>query len=222
MAACLGAITSCSITDAPSAEVQPAQPCDMVFDDDDEGADKEQLWDHVLATYQADCLNESLAAALRLKDLEAEQPQMRTYGYLILNYWKLDRIADGRSIYQESLKVFGPRPLAGQRKSENLDAGSLPTDAQPIPAPKTSVPAEALASGIAGMCDVRFDVDVEGSPKNIVAFCTHDSLKTLAEERIASSTFAPKIIGGEAVERKNVVYPIEFDFSRNTDPNLVD
>lgn len=72
------------------------------------------------------------------------------------------------------------------------------------------------------MCDVRFDVDVEGNPKNIVAFCTHDNFKTLAEDRIAASTFAPKIVGGEAVERKNVVYPIEFDFSRNAEPTLED
>lgn len=79
----------------------------MVVDDGGEGADKERLWDHVLATYQADCLNESIAAGLRLKDLEAEQPQMRTYGYLILNYWKLDRIAEGRSIYLDIRRELG-------------------------------------------------------------------------------------------------------------------
>jgi len=83
-------------------------------------------------------------------------------------------------------------------------------DAQPIRPPIPTYPTRAAERGIEGSCDVKFDVDTRGKPKNIVATCTDSVFKREAEKAVSKVEFAPKIIRGKAAERRNVVYPIEF------------
>lgn len=84
-------------------------------------------------------------------------------------------------------------------------------DAQPIRAPTPSYPRRAAERGTEGKCDVRFDVDTRGRPYNVVAKCTDNVFKREAERSVSKVEFAPKIIRGKAAERKNVVYPLEFN-----------
>lgn len=83
-------------------------------------------------------------------------------------------------------------------------------DAQPIRPPAPSYPQRAAERGVEGSCDVRFDVDTRGRPYNVEATCTDNIFKREAERAVNRVEFAPKIIRGQAAERRNVVYPLEF------------
>ncbi|MEL7545742.1 MAG: TonB family protein [Pseudomonadota bacterium] len=83
-------------------------------------------------------------------------------------------------------------------------------DAQPVRPPVPSYPSRAAERGTEGSCDVRFDVDVRGRPYNIEADCTDRVFKREAERAVSRVEFAPKIVRGQAAERRNVVYPLEF------------
>ncbi len=86
-------------------------------------------------------------------------------------------------------------------------------DAQPIRPPVPTFPQRALERGIEGSCDVRFDVDVRGRPYNLSATCDESIFKREAERAVSRVEFAPKIVRGQAVERRNVVYPLEFQLA---------
>lgn len=87
-------------------------------------------------------------------------------------------------------------------------------DAQPIRPPIPSYPTRAAERGIEGSCDVRFDVDVRGKPYNVAADCTDRVFVREAERAVSRVEFAPKIVRGQAAERRNVVYPITFSLQQ--------
>lgn len=84
-------------------------------------------------------------------------------------------------------------------------------DAQPIRPPVPIYPRRAAERGLEGSCDVRFHVSKEGEPYNIEAECTNRIFQREAERAVQKVRFAPKIIRGITYERRNVVYPIEFN-----------
>ncbi|MEO9968841.1 MAG: TonB family protein [Hyphomonadaceae bacterium] len=88
-------------------------------------------------------------------------------------------------------------------------------DAQPINRPVPIYPARAVARGIEGECQVRFNVDVRGRPYNVDADCTDSLFKSEAERAVADVKFASKLVAGEARERSNVVYPLSFKLEAN-------
>jgi periplasmic protein TonB len=115
-----------------------------------------------------------------------------------------------------------PTPKIEGAVPQNLDLGRMKSlaidpvavsdrDAQPIRPPTPSYPQRAQERGLSGNCDVRFDVDTRGKPYNISANCSDDVFKTEAERAVSRVEFAPKIVRGKAVERRNVVYPLEFN-----------
>ena len=115
-----------------------------------------------------------------------------------------------------------PTPKIDGAVPQNLDLGRMNSlaidpvavsdrDAQPIRPPTPSFPQRAAERGISGSCDVRFDVDTRGKPYNISATCTDNVFKSEAERSVSRVEFAPKIVRGKAVERRNVVYPLEFN-----------
>ena len=87
-------------------------------------------------------------------------------------------------------------------------------DAQPIRPPAPTYPRRAAERGTEGSCEVRFDVDPRGKPYNISATCTDNVFQREAIRAVERVEFAPKIIRGKAAERKNVVYPIEFQLQQ--------
>lgn len=84
-------------------------------------------------------------------------------------------------------------------------------DAQPIRPPIPTYPNRAAERGIEGDCQVRFNVDVRGRPYDVVADCSDRIFKREAERAVSRVEFAPKIVAGEARERRNVVYPLVFN-----------
>jgi protein TonB len=115
-----------------------------------------------------------------------------------------------------------PTPRIDGAVPQNLDLGRMKSlaidpvavsdrDAQPIRPPTPSYPQRAQERGLSGSCDVRFDVDTRGKPYNVSATCTDSVFKTEAERAVSRVEFAPKIVRGKAVERRNVVYPLEFN-----------
>ena len=83
-------------------------------------------------------------------------------------------------------------------------------DAQPIRPPVPTYPTRAAERGIEGTCDVRFDVDVRGRPYNVQAECSDNIFRREAVRAVSRVEFAPKIVRGKAAERRNVVYPLDF------------
>ena len=115
-----------------------------------------------------------------------------------------------------------PTPKIDGAVPQNLDFGRMKSlaidpvavsdrDAQPIRPPTPSFPQRAAERGISGSCDVRFDVDTRGKPYNVQATCTDSVFKSEAERSVGRVEFAPKIVRGKPVERRNVVYPLEFN-----------
>lgn len=115
-----------------------------------------------------------------------------------------------------------PTPKIDGAVPQNLDLGRMKSlaidpvavsdrDAQPIRSPTPSYPQRAQERGLSGSCDVRFDVDTRGKPYNVAATCTESVFKSEAERAVSRVEFAPKIVRGKAVERRNVVYPVEFN-----------
>ncbi len=86
-------------------------------------------------------------------------------------------------------------------------------DAQPIRPPVPTYPSRAAEQGIEGECQVRFDVDVRGKPYNIEPDCTDRVFIREARRAVSRVEFAPKIVKGQARERRNVVYPLVFSLA---------
>lgn len=86
-------------------------------------------------------------------------------------------------------------------------------DATPIRPPVPTYPTRAAERGTEGDCAVSFDVDVRGRPYNVKADCSDSVFKSEAERSVSRVEFAPKIVKGKAVERRNVVYPLQFKLS---------
>ena len=86
-------------------------------------------------------------------------------------------------------------------------------DAQPISPPQVSYPQRAAQRGVEGTCEVRFDVNPRGEPFNVEATCTDSVFRREAERAVSRVKFAPKIVRGQAVGRRNVVYPLEFQLT---------
>lgn len=83
-------------------------------------------------------------------------------------------------------------------------------DAQPIRPPVPVYPTRALTRGLEGACEVRFDVTAKGRPYNIVPMCSHSVFDDAAKMAVSKSEFLPRVVSGQVIERRNVVYPIEF------------
>jgi len=83
-------------------------------------------------------------------------------------------------------------------------------DAQPITLPHPEYPQKAQTEMRSGKCEVHLDVTVDGIPINIEAICTDPVFIESAETAMVDVVFAPKIVDGQPVQRKGVVYPLEY------------
>ena len=116
--------------------------------------------------------------------------------------------------------VFIPVPKEIGRAPQRLDYGKLlpasmirievDKPAQPITAPNVVYPQRMLQREMEGSCEVRFDLSARGQPFNINANCTHSGFESSATRAVAGSRFSPKFVDGQPVERRNVVYPIDY------------
>ena len=84
---------------------------------------------------------------------------------------------------------------------------------QPISGPSAVYPPRMAERGLEGSCEVRFDVSARGEPLNIRPECTHPGFERSAKRAVAASRFSPEVEAGRPVERRNVVYPIEYSLA---------
>lgn len=82
---------------------------------------------------------------------------------------------------------------------------------QAVRLPVPTIPRAALARGISGSCDVRFDVDTRGRPYNVRAACSDDVFRAEAERAVGRAEFLPRIVDGRAIEQRGAVYPLVFE-----------
>ena len=68
----------------------------------------------------------------------------------------------------------------------------------------------AAMFGIQGYCEVTFSVDEGGYPFSLSTSCTQPVFCYQSKRAISRVRFAPKIVGGQALPRFNVVYPLEY------------
>lgn len=80
----------------------------------------------------------------------------------------------------------------------------------PLAPPIVTYPEAALRRGIQGHCDVSMDVTARGKPFNVTANCSDRVFEKEAVRAVSRVEFLPMIFEGRSVERKNVVYPLEF------------
>lgn len=81
---------------------------------------------------------------------------------------------------------------------------------QAIRPPLPTYPARALENGIEGECAVQLDVDARGRPFNVEAICTDSVFVRAAIRAVERAEFVPEVQSGQPVERRNVVYPVNF------------
>ena len=94
----------------------------------------------------------------------------------------------------------------GAVSASPIDGRDLVAVRPPMPA----IPAGAISRGISGSCNVSFDVDTAGRPKNVSAQCTDNIFRAEAVRAVQRAEFLPAIRNGQPVEQRNAVYPIEF------------
>ena len=76
--------------------------------------------------------------------------------------------------------------------------------------PLIAYPAEAAKAGDGAACDVLFDLDTEGFPKNAVARCSDPAFEATSAE-LTHAQFKPVLdASGKPVEVKGVHYPMQF------------
>ncbi|MEM9740175.1 MAG: TonB family protein [Pseudomonadota bacterium] len=84
-------------------------------------------------------------------------------------------------------------------------------DAKPINPPVPQYPRRMAERNIEGSCEVKFNVNARGEPIDIEAACSDHGFARAAEQAVGKVRFAPKIVRGQAVERRNVIYPLNFN-----------
>lgn len=83
-------------------------------------------------------------------------------------------------------------------------------DVLPLRPPVPPYPSRAIARGLEGTCEVRLDVDQTGQPFNVTANCSDPVFERPSVRAVQRVSFAPKIVNGRPVVRKNVVYPLTY------------
>ena len=83
-------------------------------------------------------------------------------------------------------------------------------DVQPIQHPAPVYPADLASQSISARCDNYFDVTPEGYVTNLELKCGHPGFVNSSRNAVATLKFAPKIVNGEAVARKGIVYPLVY------------
>jgi len=120
----------------------------------------------------------------------------------------------GSAIKFELIQLTGRAPGAveiGRMQPISFPStGLTDRDARPIRPPVPVYPIKAVQRGIEGACEVRMDVTPQGRPYNVVATCTNGLFVSEAERAVSRVEFLPKILNGEAMTRRNVIYPLEF------------
>lgn len=81
---------------------------------------------------------------------------------------------------------------------------------QPIEMPRPRYPQAMAEAGLEGLCDVRFDISLEGVPEFIEAECDEEGFVKESIRAVSEVRFKPPVIDGVPYRVYNVVYPFEY------------
>lgn len=76
----------------------------------------------------------------------------------------------------------------------------------PIP----NYPGRAAERGMQGACDVEMDIDTEGKPMNVIAYCSDGLFVAESQKAARKMRFEPLEIDGETYEYPSFSYPLEY------------
>ena len=76
--------------------------------------------------------------------------------------------------------------------------------------PVPNFPSSLAAKGVSGLCEVKFDLTVEGEILNVQAACTHKGFIPEAERAVERAALPPATVHGHAVSLQDVIYPLSF------------
>jgi hypothetical protein len=85
---------------------------------------------------------------------------------------------------------------------------------QPVVPIKVQYPDVMLWSGAEALCEVRFDIGLDGMPEGIQAACTSEGFVHEAKRAVSEVRFEPPIVNGTPRRFYNVVYPLQFSILR--------
>jgi TonB family protein len=83
-------------------------------------------------------------------------------------------------------------------------------DAYPIKPPMPSYPPMAAMLGMEGYCEVRFSVDENGYTFSLTTSCTQPIFCYQSKKAVSLAQCEPMRVGGRAVPRFDIVYPLEY------------
>ncbi|MFN7054068.1 energy transducer TonB [Hyphomonas sp.] len=102
----------------------------------------------------------------------------------------------------------GAAPDTGAATELVLKKGNL--EAHVVRWPQPTYPARAAEQSLVGFCDVRFDLDADGCPRNMTPHCSDAVFCQSAATAMAAARFRPRIVNGTPVAHPNVVFPLEY------------
>lgn len=79
--------------------------------------------------------------------------------------------------------------------------------------PRPDYPRKMLAAGKSGTCDLHFDIDEKGRPRDVAAKCTDNGFADAAIEGLRKGSFRAAVVDGKAHRVLDVSYPMEFNLN---------
>jgi len=118
--------------------------------------------------------------------------------------------------WQARLNRTVPEPGPATVTDELLGGEELPPmvviarNDQPVSPARPTYPDTAASGKIESVCEMLFDVGLDGSPQNVLVACSNRAFVGEARTAVSALTFSPKREDGRDVIRWNVQYPIQF------------
>ena len=77
--------------------------------------------------------------------------------------------------------------------------------------PVPNYPRRALDRGTQGVCEVEMDIDIDGKPMNVIAYCSDGVFVSESQTAIKKMRFEPLEIDGQFYVFPSYSYPLEFN-----------
>ncbi|MEQ9505946.1 MAG: energy transducer TonB [Hyphomonas sp.] len=122
-----------------------------------------------------------------------------------------DVIARLRTRFGEETEALIARDLPASNFAMLLKR-EFGSDKYPVPLqmPKPRYPEAMARAGLDGLCDVRFDISLEGVPEFIEAECDVAGFAEESVRAVSEVRFKPPVIDGVPYRVYNVIYPFEY------------
>ncbi len=87
--------------------------------------------------------------------------------------------------------------------AQNFEVVVSDREEQPLVRVPPQYPRRASERGVEGSCDMRFDIEADGSTSNVRADCTSPLFERAAINAVQRWKYQPRVVDGQAVRRPN-------------------